>query len=466
MSSDNSADSFQDPDSLLDFYKYLTVAAFVVLSLLFLWYFVAFLIAKSESELGGLRPSLSWIKVNTEAVSAPFGLILSSAVAFAGSLVAIKLSNNALRLTKQSGKQQAEQMRIDRHQKAIEICSIISPVASEVDLAARQVTDAILTGLAMASSHTNRLLAELADCGESDNSVYPPRTYVTRTQVRNAVTELALVLHLSGILSGISTGLFRLYQSYGGASGIDTASLNWKPHSSKLQERFLLEYSRLDSSQSAEWDASIVDGLDHRPKVQRLLDQVAQMNPRETAAYLRAQAGALDADSITDAFMEYFGGIVHLGSNPEALVGTGGMNRISEDANQLFFAALFGLRRMSATFGYVNPDDIDISTERNVYYYRVNTGIPVMLKVLDSLPSSHAVEKEFSRLTVSMTRTFESVKKSEDGSLQEYVENFLRIHTANHDGNRDALNNIRNQLIALIEENGGIDTGVFIVKQV
>lgn len=79
-----------------------------------------------------------------------------------------------------------------------------------------------------------------------------------------------------------------------------------------------------------------------------------------------------------------------------------------------------------------------------------------MLKVLDSLPSSHAVEEEFSRLTESMTRTFESVKKSEDGSLREYVENFLRIHTANHNGNKDALNNIRNVSVRCPPPNGAV----------
>lgn len=427
-------------EGLEGFYKYLTAAALIILVVVLVWHLSAYVLATQSDSLGETGQILLWMGVNSSEVAGPLGLVISPAVALAGAIVAIRLSNNALNLSKHATRQQIEGMRVDRRQKAIEICAMVSPVAAEAEMSARTLTRNLLGGLAKTSSLSAKLTNYFRG-KKTDGELY---CYVTIDDVAEAIDRIEAVEQIREMLIEISDSLFILSQTHYGPSDAPASNLKWKPSNSFLQSQFLAECERFKNGIDG-LCSDVLRKLDHRVSAAVTAAEITNMSMAEISTYVREQAGELNTEVISAAFIEYIGQGPYFDYGKE-IQSRLRVEQITENSQDklLFFAALLGVERRTIGFGYATDRDTMDTGEVESVDYAVNVGISLLRRIFEELPTSENVQIEFSDLIASLIGEEGwsdplNGKASEKSTILNEVNKFLRVHTLGHDRNHLAV---------------------------
>lgn len=456
-------------EGLGGFVWYLIAAALVISISLALWYAALYFGRPEVVASGAIADFVSWIGGHVEGATVPLALVITTSVSLAGSFAAIKLSNSALRLSKISAKQQNDQIQIERHQKAIEVCNVISPVVADAERTARELTERLLTSHAQATliaSEALRLIeSKFGAKQETDHEDYD-YIMVSYNDLIDYLHETNLSARAAQIVSNLSSSVFAFAQSFQDGKSHSEIS-PWSPYNRTLDKFFEKEMDNFRASKSDIWSEEIVLGLDHRKTVSKVLKSVNALNIFEVAALLSAQSGRITENLIVNALIGAFADTIpeNTAEKDVQII----FRRRSAYLNQdnlsfLFFTALLKLDENTANYGYVIPDTDEKDLIDEQVKFCTNAGILVLEKLVNWLPSSEDVEKSFTTLIVEMTKRFESGSTTTDETLSTYVGNFLRVYTVKHDGNRTALGSFMKRLVEIRTDPQFVDRAVFIVR--
>lgn len=193
------------------FLGWIILAALVTSAIVLGVFLLAFSISEHANHEGSqLYDFATWLIGANQGLTSALSIVLTTSVSLAGAIVAIQLARNALTIAENSARQQVESARIDRHQKAIEISSILTPVVSETQTVSQDATRAILRARMRCARLHDTIIEQLRRTLQADQESLDLYLYACRSDVVRVVNSSGAVEVVTEILNDLAGSLFAL----------------------------------------------------------------------------------------------------------------------------------------------------------------------------------------------------------------------------------------------------------------
>jgi hypothetical protein len=415
---------------------WIILAALVTSAIVLGVFLLAFSISEYTSHEGSqLYDFSTWMIGANQGVTSALSIVLTTSVSLAGAIVAIQLARNALTIAENSARQQVESARIDRHQKAIEISSILTPVVSETQAVAQDATRAILRARMRCARLHDTIIEQLRRTLQADQESLDLYLYACRSDVVQAVHSTGAVEVVTEILNDLAGALFALS---GGFAVPKTAvsPIGGLPYLPLFDD---LEVTRSEEiSEARKRLGSAVDFHLPAPKIQQRYSDSLGVTILDLASALSLRPSQLTAHLLAEILFSAHGGFANLDrDDPEGRLNLSANASEISKQQLMFLCGILAAETLEFDEGLFLPPKDGSNPSFRSYTYLLNSGPAVFHQIISSIPDTQTVKSELTDFVREMTDKFET--KTGDQDLRDYVMTFLNAYLGVHDANRIAL---------------------------